>query len=119
MLFCDSLSDPKKRAKFERYGTIETEELVLIHSPHYVHILTALQADSGPISVTSQLGWFTTSLFYTLVFVAMPMSTVYHYAHLVKSSEDRLSTAVSNAESIHKVQDWCCLQCPTFVFCRI
>ena len=42
MLFCDSLSDPKKRAKFERYGTVETEELVLIHSPHYVDILTAL-----------------------------------------------------------------------------
>lgn len=83
---CKTLSDPKKRAKFERYGTVETEEL----------------ADSGPISVTSQLGWFTTSLFYTLVFVAMPISTLYHYAHLVKSSEDRLSTAVSNAESIHK-----------------
>jgi hypothetical protein len=83
---CKTLSDPKKRAKFERYGTIETEELT----------------ETASISLTSQLGWFTTCLFYTLLFVGMPVCTIYNFAHLVKSSDDQLATATSNADSIHK-----------------
>jgi len=89
---CKTLNDPKKRAKFERFGIVESEEV---------------QGSTGGTGATAHLGWFTTALFYLWVLGGVPVALIYNYSHVFTGAEGRLASAMSSAEGLHN--DMMCL----------
>merc|ERR1712216_50288 len=82
---CKTLNDPKKRAQFERFGIVESEEV---------------QGGSGS-SATAHLGWFTTTLFWFWVSVGVPVTVVYNYSYKLKSGQDCVALWIETAKTLH------------------
>jgi curved DNA-binding protein CbpA len=81
---CKTLSDPKKKSKYDRFGIVDTDE----------------QADDE-LGITGHLGWFGLGLFYSTLGISLPVTLLYNYGHKLKSAEDRLEGAIGSARSLH------------------
>eukprot|EP00656_Telonema_subtile_P018782 TRINITY_DN20194_c0_g1_i1.p1 TRINITY_DN20194_c0_g1~~TRINITY_DN20194_c0_g1_i1.p1 ORF type:complete len:348 (-),score=94.01 TRINITY_DN20194_c0_g1_i1:133-1176(-) len=84
---CKTLTDPKKKSAYDRFGVVDKEET---------------KGEDEQNVITGHLGWLSAILFYATLGLGLPVALIYNYGHIVKSEEDRMETAVSSAKSLHE-----------------
>lgn len=81
------LSDPKKKSAYDRFGIVDDD--------------TASQSADPSLSLTSNLGWFGTLLFYSTLCVGLPVVVFSQMSGVFSSKEDQVETAFGQAKSLH------------------